>query len=96
MPFSVRTTRVPRAPAHPKPLISSTVHGTTTATRGGKPVDLPDPHIHPDELKPDGTPAYAKKRNIAPLYEGKCTELDDVAQCFLQNCSYPASIVANL
>ncbi len=66
----------------------------TTATRGGKPVDLPDPHIHPDELKPDGTPAYAKKRIIAPLYEGNGPELDDVAQGFLDNCSYPASIGA--
>ena len=70
------------------------MHGITTATRGGKPVDLPDPHIHPDELKPDGTPAYAKKRIIAPLYEGNGPELDDVAQGFLDNCSYPASIGA--
>ncbi|MBN2361338.1 MAG: hypothetical protein JXR83_17935 [Deltaproteobacteria bacterium] len=56
-------------------------------------VDLPDPALHKDELREDGTPRFSTKRYSGPLFVGSA-EPADVRQGNLGDCYLPSATAA--
>lgn len=56
-------------------------------------IDLPDPKLHRDECRDDGTPRYSKARYAGPLFRD-AAEATDVRQGSLGDCYLPSSAAA--
>ncbi|MBX5483316.1 MAG: hypothetical protein IRZ16_15960 [Myxococcaceae bacterium] len=76
--------------------VSNSVEVGRITVPGGTPgnVDLiPDPAMHKDQLNPDGTPQYQKKRFSGPLFKDGASPTD-VQQGYLGDCYFPSAMAA--
>ena len=63
------------------------------ADQGGSGIDLPDPKLHRDECRADGTPKFHTKRYTGPLFVDGA-QASDVKQGSLGDCYLPSAIAS--
>jgi len=71
--------------------------GKLTVSGGGSnrgTFDLPDPAMHKDECRPDGTPRYSKERYTGPLWGAEGPKCDEVKQGQIGDCYLPSAAAA--